>query len=161
MAVRNAVGINALLHFIYWDALPDMAELTGLNTKWASALMSQHLLAASDRYCLDRLTLICEARLCEDVAINTVATTLAPAEQHHCFQLKSVCLKFVAMPENLRAVMQTDGFEYLKESCPSVLTELLEFVARINEHSLMASKHGNEVLLDGSDVHGRRVKQRL
>lgn len=57
--------------------------------------------------------------------------------------------------------MQTDGFEYLKESCPSVLTELLEFVARINEHSLMASKHGNEVLLDGSDVHGRRVKQRL
>lgn len=94
--------LQALLHFIYWDALPDMAELTGLNTKWASALMSQHLLAASDRYCLDRLRLICEARLCEDVAINTVATTLALAEQHHCFQLKSVCLKFVAMPENLR-----------------------------------------------------------
>ncbi|KAH7838490.1 hypothetical protein Vadar_027205 [Vaccinium darrowii] len=152
---------KALLHFIYWDALPDMAELTGVNSKWASSLMSQHLLAASDRYCLDRLRLICEAKLCEDVAINTVATTLALAEQHHCFQLKSVCLKFVAMPENLRAVMQTDGFEYLKESCPSVLTELLEYVARISEHSLMASKLGNEVLLDGSDVHGRRVKQRL
>lgn len=59
------------------------------------------------------------------------------------------------------AVMQTDGFEYLKESCPSVLTELLEYVARISEHSLMASKLGNEVLLDGTDVHGRRVKQRL
>lgn len=152
---------KALLHFIYWDALPDMAELTGVNSKWASSLMSQHLLAASDRYCLDRLRLICEAKLCEDVAINTVATTLALAEQHHCFQLKSVCLKFVAMPENLRAVMQTDGFEYLKESCPSVLTELLEYVARISEHSLMASKLGNEVLLDGTDVHGRRVKQRL
>ena len=81
--------------------MPDMADLSGLNSKWASTLMSQHLLAASDRYGLDRLRLLCEVNLCEDVAINTVATTLALAEQHHCFQLKSVCLKFVALPENL------------------------------------------------------------
>lgn len=79
-----------------------MEELTGLNSKGASTLMAQHLLAAADRYGMDRLRLICEANLCEDVAINTVATTLALAEQHHCFQLKSVCLKFVALPENLR-----------------------------------------------------------
>jgi speckle-type POZ protein len=59
------------------------------------------------------------------------------------------------------AVMQTDGFEYLKESCPSVLTELLEYVARVNEHSVIACRHGNEAILDGSDVNGRRVKQRL
>ncbi|MBA0795498.1 hypothetical protein Gohar_006357, partial [Gossypium harknessii] len=98
----EAPVFKALLHFIYWDSLPDMQELTGLNSKWASALMSQHLLAAADRYGLDRLRLICEANLCEDVTINTVATTLALAEQHHCFQLKAVCLKFVAMPENLR-----------------------------------------------------------
>lgn len=94
--------LQALLHFIYWDSLPDMEELTGLNSKWASTLMAQHLLAAADRYGLDRLRLLCESNLCEDVAINTVATTLALAEQHHCFQLKAVCLKFVAMPENLR-----------------------------------------------------------
>ncbi|GFP82016.1 BTB/POZ and math domain-containing protein 2 [Phtheirospermum japonicum] len=151
----------ALLHFIYWDTLPDMEELTGLNSKWASTLMSQHLLAAADRYGLDRLRLLCEANLCEDVAINTVATTLALAEQHHCFQLKAVCLKFVASPENLRAVMQTDGFEYLKESCPHVLTELLEYVARITEHSIAVGKQGTEGILDGTDVNGRRVKQRL
>lgn len=90
---------------MYWDVLPDMEELTGLNTKWASTLMSQHLLAAADCYGLDRLRLLCEANLCEEVAINTVATTLALAEQHHCFQLKSVCLKFVAMPENLRGAL--------------------------------------------------------
>ncbi|MBA0852969.1 hypothetical protein Goshw_011986 [Gossypium schwendimanii] len=210
----EAPVFKALLHFIYWDSLPDMQELTGLNSKWASALMSQHLLAAADRYGLDRLRLICEANLCEDVTINTVATTLALAEQHHCFQLKAVCLKFVAMPENLRGgsffalifiyinvdnsqgslflnmkslklrtahhdekpglnqpvqlgavgpstVMQTDGFEYLKESCPSVLTELLEHVAKVNEHSVIVCRHGNEAILDGSDANGRRVKQRL
>ena len=94
--------LQALLHFMYWDVLPDMEELTGLNMKWASTLMAQHLLAAADRYGLERLRLLCEAKLCEEVAINTVATTLALAEQHHCFQLKAVCLKFVALPENLR-----------------------------------------------------------
>ncbi|KAH9785987.1 BTB/POZ and MATH domain-containing protein 2 [Citrus sinensis] len=158
----EAPVFKALLHFIYWDSLPDMEELTGMSSKWASTLMSQHLLAAADRYGLERLRLLCEANLCEDVAINTVATTLALAEQHHCFQLKSVCLKFVAMPENLRgAVMQTDGFEYLKESCPSLLTELLEYVAKVSEHSVVVCRHGNEAILDGSDVNGRRVKQRL
>lgn len=64
--------------------------------------MAQHLLAAADRYALERLKSLCEVKLCEDVAINTVATTLALAEQHHCFQLKAVCLKFTALPENLR-----------------------------------------------------------
>ncbi|KAF7818287.1 BTB/POZ and MATH domain-containing protein 2 [Senna tora] len=157
----EAPVFKALLHFIYWDSLPDLQELTGLNSKWATTLMAQHLLAAADRYGLERLRLMCEASLCEDVAINTVATTLALAEQHHCFQLKAVCLKFIAMPENLRAVMQTDGFEYLKESCPSVLTELLEYVARFTEHSDFMSKHRVEAILDGSDINGRRVKQRL
>lgn len=158
----EAPVFKALLHFTYWDALPDMQELVGMNSKWASTMMAQHLLAAADRYGLDRLRLLCENKLCEDVAINTVATTLALAEQHHCFQLKAVCLKFVALPENLKAVMQTDGFDYLKQSCPSVLTELLEYVARIGEHSVIVCGHGNEnILLDGSDVNGRRVKQRI
>lgn len=152
---------KALLHFMYWDSFPDMEELTGMNTKWATTLMTQHLLAASDRYGLDRLRILCESNLCHDVAINTVATTLALAEQHHCHQLKAVCLKFVASTENLRAVMQTDGFDYLKESCPDVLTELLEYVARVSEHSPAISKRINNVIPDGVDVHGRRVKQRL
>ncbi|XP_051118572.1 BTB/POZ and MATH domain-containing protein 2-like [Andrographis paniculata] len=155
----EAPVFKALLHFIYWDMLPDMKELTGLNSMWASTLMSQHLLAAADRYGLDRLRLLCEASLCEDVSTSTVATTLALAEQHHCFQLKSVCLKFIAQPENLRDVMQTDGFEYLKESCPQVLTELLEYVARVSEHSIPVGIESG--IPDGSDANGRRVKQRL
>ncbi|XP_062086215.1 BTB/POZ and MATH domain-containing protein 2-like [Humulus lupulus] len=155
----EAPVFKALLHFIYWDSLPDLEELTGMNSKWASTLMAQHLLAAADRYGLERLRLLCEASLCEHVAINTVATTLALAEQHHCFQLKSVCLKFVSLPENLGAVMQTDGFDYLKESCPSVITDLLQYVA--SEHHSTVFRLGNEAILDGSDINGRRVKQRL
>uniref|UniRef100_A0A1D1XMP4 BTB/POZ and MATH domain-containing protein 2 n=1 Tax=Anthurium amnicola TaxID=1678845 RepID=A0A1D1XMP4_9ARAE len=151
---------KALLHFIYWDSLPDMEELTGLSAKCASTLMSQHLLVAADRYAIERLRLLCEANLFEDVAINTVATTLALAEQHHSFQLKEKCLQFIASPENLRAVMQTDGFEYLEASCPALVMELLEAVAKAREHSVIGCAHSN-VPLDGSDANGRRVKQRV
>ncbi|CAN7140728.1 unnamed protein product, partial [Brassica rapa subsp. narinosa] len=152
---------KVLLHFIYWDELPDMQELMGTDSKSASTLVAQHLLAAADRYALERLKVICESRLCEGITINTVATTLALAEQHHCFQLKAVCLKFVSLPANLKAVMQTDGFDYLKKSCPSLLTELLKYVARLGEHSVSASGYRKEMFADGCDANGRRVKQRL
>ncbi|KFK26137.1 hypothetical protein AALP_AA8G208400 [Arabis alpina] len=152
---------KVLLHFIYWDELPDMQELMGTDSKSGSTLVAQHLLAAADCYALERLKAICESKLCEGIAINTVATTLALAEQHHCFQLKAVCLKFVALPANLKAVMQTDGFDYLKKSCPTLLTELLEYVARLSEHSVVASGQQKEIFADGCDVNGRRVKQRL
>ncbi|XP_038723497.1 BTB/POZ and MATH domain-containing protein 2-like isoform X2 [Tripterygium wilfordii] len=156
----EAPVFKALLHFIYWDALPDMEELVGHNSKGACTLIAQHLLAAADRYALERLRLICEAKLCEDVAINTVATTLALAEQHQCYQLKAVCLKYIATPENLKAVMQTDGFRHLKDSCPSVLTELLQYVARVGEHSATVGS-GKDSFLDGCDMNDRRVKQRF
>ncbi|KAE8703031.1 BTB/POZ and MATH domain-containing protein 2 [Hibiscus syriacus] len=160
----EAPVFKALLHFIYWDNLPDMHELVGSTSKWASTLVAQHLLAAADRYALERMRLFCEAKLCEGVAINTVATTLALAEHHNCLHLKAICLKFVALPENLKAVMQTDGFEYLKESCPGVLTELLQYVARIGEHSVIACgyrRRKEAPPLDGTDVNVRRVKPRL
>ena len=69
-------------------------------------------------------------------------------------------LKYVSFP-GFPAVMQTDGFEYLTESCPAVLTELLEYVGNITAHSAIASRRANELLLDGSDINGRRMKQRL
>ncbi|XP_037482121.1 BTB/POZ and MATH domain-containing protein 1-like [Triticum dicoccoides] len=156
----EAPVFKALLHFMYWDELPNIEELTGLNTTWVSTLMAQHLLAAADRYALERLKLLSELKLCEDVAINTVANTLALAEQHHCHQLKTVCLKFVASPENLKAVMQTEGFDYLQQSCPSLLTELLEYVAKVGDHAVPPCLYSNEVL-DGGDANGRRVKPRL
>ncbi|CAN6452809.1 unnamed protein product [Victoria cruziana] len=105
----QAPVFKALLHFIYWDSLPNMEEL-GVESQCASTLMAQHLLAAADRYGIERLRRLCEAMLCEKVCINTVATTLALAEQHHCIQLKEVCLKFIAMPTNLKGNQHVDFF---------------------------------------------------
>ncbi|CAM6101951.1 unnamed protein product [Calypogeia fissa] len=155
----EAPVFKAMLHFIYRDVLPDTAEVTGSSSS-SSTLMAQHLLAAADRYGLDRLRLLCESKLCEDVSTDTVATTLALAEQHHASQLKSVCLKFAA--SNLAAVMQSDGFEYLKDSCPSLQSELLRTVAGVDEEGGSFSR--NRIVWgqfsDGTDANGRRVKQR-
>uniref|UniRef100_A0A0D6QRG7 BTB domain-containing protein n=1 Tax=Araucaria cunninghamii TaxID=56994 RepID=A0A0D6QRG7_ARACU len=159
----EAPVFKAMLHFIYWDTLPDTHELTGSTSTSASTLMAQHLLAAADRYGLERLRLLCEAKLCDEVTTDTVATTLALAEQHHSSQLKSVCLKFAAAHENLGAVMQTEGFEYLQESCPSLLSELLETIAGVEEDPLIVNKKrssGWMQVADGSDANGRRVRQR-
>ena len=40
--------------------------------------------------------------------------------------------------------MQIDGFEYLKGKLPYLLTEFLEYVARVSEQSVILYWHGNE-----------------
>ena len=42
------------------------------------------------------------------------------------------------------AMMQTDGFEYLKENCPTILIEILEYVARVGELSVIQHGRGSE-----------------
>lgn len=95
---------QAMLLFIYTDKLPDVDEVESTVTMCSSTVMVQHLLAAADLYNLDRLKLLCESELCKAINIDTVATILALAEQHHCPQLKDICLKFTANPANLGGV---------------------------------------------------------
>nr|CAD1826015.1 unnamed protein product [Ananas comosus var. bracteatus] len=70
--------------------------------------------------------------------IDTVANTLALAEQHQCGRLKAVCLDFVAAPRVLAAVIETGGFEHLRISCPLVMKELLKKIT-----SMTASPYPN------------------
>ncbi|KAF7110898.1 hypothetical protein CFC21_110965, partial [Triticum aestivum] len=113
---------KALLHFIYTDSLPAMDE-------GGAAEIAQHLLVAADRYDMERLKLICEGKLCDHICKSTVATTLALAEQHGCGALKKACFKFLMSPGNLKVVMESDGYEHLRSSCPSVLDELVAKLA--------------------------------
>ncbi|GKA57416.1 BTB/POZ and MATH domain-containing protein 3 isoform X2, partial [Tanacetum coccineum] len=87
---------KAMLMFIYSDTLPDSEELSSSMSMCTSTNMIQHLLAAADRFGLDRLKQLCEAQLCEEVNADTVAATLSLADQHRCSQLKAICLKFAA-----------------------------------------------------------------
>ncbi|KAF8397419.1 hypothetical protein HHK36_016335 [Tetracentron sinense] len=165
---------KAMLVFMYSDELPDVNEHSGSISTCTSTIMVQHLLAAADRFDLDRLKLLCEAKLCDEVTADTVATTLALAEQHHCSQLKTVCLKFAAAPGNLGVVMQSEGFKYLEESCPSLLSELLQTIAVVDENSSLllsrkrsgSNNFGLNLAADlaavaSVDPNGRHMRRRL
>lgn len=90
-----------MLLFIYADTLPKVSDITDSPSLCTSTIMIQHLLAAADRYDLERLKLLCESKLIDEISPVTVAATLALAEQYRCEQLKVACLEFVATPENL------------------------------------------------------------
>ncbi|VVA12525.1 PREDICTED: BTB/POZ [Prunus dulcis] len=166
---------KAMLLFIYTDKLPDVHEVMGSSPLCTFTVMVQHLLAAADLYNLERLKVLCESKLCEEITTETVATTLALAEQHHCPQLKAVCLKFAANPANLGAVMQSDGYKHLEESCPSMLLELLETFAAVDESSSLLSSRkrsgssiygldlpadGGGAVAESANPNGRRVRRR-
>ncbi|XP_048540107.1 BTB/POZ and MATH domain-containing protein 1-like [Triticum urartu] len=85
----EAAVFKAMLHFIYTDEAPELDQEKGAVTA-----MAQHLLAAADRYALDRLKLICQVKLSRGISVHTAATTLASAEQHNCSQLKAKCVEF-------------------------------------------------------------------
>ncbi|TYJ11132.1 hypothetical protein E1A91_A11G253800v1 [Gossypium mustelinum] len=153
---------KALLHFIYRDSLIDDEEFGGTSSSSmpsVSDALAAKLLAAADKYDLPRLRLMCESVLCKDISVNSVANILALADRHHAMDLKSVCLKFAA--ENLVAVMRSDGFEYLKENCPSLQSELLKTVAGCEEEFSGGGKSRSvwAHLSDGGDTINRSVRQ--
>lgn len=142
---------KAMLQFIYADRLPSLDEIADSSSMCTSTIMMQHLLAAADRFDLGRLKQLCEAKLCEEVTTDTVATTLSLAEQHRCLQLKTICLKFASV--NLGVVMQSEGFKHLEESCPSLLSELLETLALEDEKpSIIQSKKRSGSSIFGMDL---------
>uniref|UniRef100_A0A0A9FVT4 BTB domain-containing protein n=1 Tax=Arundo donax TaxID=35708 RepID=A0A0A9FVT4_ARUDO len=111
---------KALLHFIYTDSLPAVDDIEGDDR----SEMIRHLLVAADRYAMDRLKLVCQSTLCEGLDMQTVVTTLALADQHHCNMLKDACIEFISSSA-IEDIMATQGFVDLKRNCPSVLVDAL------------------------------------
>jgi len=130
----KAVVFKALLHFVYTDSLPeiehdddnDYDEEGDVDDKIA---VVQHLLVAADRYGLDRLKLLSEHKLCSSIDTSNVGTVLALADQHGCNGLRKACFKFLMSGSNLKAAAETDVFQQLGDSGPSILNELLAEVA--------------------------------
>jgi speckle-type POZ protein len=68
---------------------------------------------------------MCENRLCSHIDLKTVATTMSLAERHGCSSLKEACVKFTMYRGNLKSLMKTADFEYLRRSCPALVNEFL------------------------------------
>lgn len=154
---------KAMLHFIYRDSLveEELEDTSSSSILSVTDTLTAKLLAAADRYDLTRLRQVCESHLCKDISVNSVSRTLALADCYRATELKAVCLRFAA--ENLAAVMQSDGFEYLKENCPSLQSELLKTVAGCEDDCSSGGGKSRSVwaqLSDGGDTNGRRLRQR-
>ncbi|KAF0900521.1 hypothetical protein E2562_032117 [Oryza meyeriana var. granulata] len=92
--------------------------------------MILHLLEAADRYDVERLKLICELMLCKSLTVDTVAATLAMADQHHCQKLKEACVEFLATSKKMEGVLESQGYRKIKLSCPSFMVDLWEIIGR-------------------------------
>jgi len=92
--------------------------------------MIKHLLVAADRYAMDRMKLLCASVLVENLRVDTVATTLAFADQHNCKSLRDICIEFMASSDMMRDVVATQGYANLKRTCPSVIVDVLEKTSR-------------------------------
>ncbi|CAL5425614.1 unnamed protein product [Camellia sinensis] len=156
---------KAMLHFIYRDALveDELVASSSSSTSSISETLTAKLLAAADKYDLGRLRRLCESHLCKYISVNSVAKVLALADRFHATELKAVCLRFAA--ENLAddPVMRSDGFEYLKENCPSLQSELLKTLAGCEDDCSSGGGKSRSVwaqLSDGGDTNSRRVRQR-
>jgi speckle-type POZ protein len=119
---------KALLHFMYTDALPPSKteEEEEEQQGGVEVAMAQGLLAAAHRYKLERLKLICEEMLCQSIDLDTVAGILAVAEQLGCGALKAACVEFLSLPGNLKAAMETQGYEKIKANCPIMIELILK-----------------------------------
>ncbi|KAI7744751.1 hypothetical protein M8C21_016886, partial [Ambrosia artemisiifolia] len=150
----------AMLYFIYRDELneDELATSSACSESYLVDTLLAKLLAAADEYDLCRLKRVCESSICKDISVNSVGRILALADTYHAMELKAICLRFAS--ENLAAVMQSDGFEYLKANHPSLQSEILKTVASCEED--YSSGGGGKTqsvcaqLSDGEDTNSRR-----
>ncbi|XP_044983563.1 BTB/POZ and MATH domain-containing protein 2-like [Hordeum vulgare subsp. vulgare] len=125
-----------LLHFIYTDSMPaavmDDDDFLDEDDKKE---VTKHLLVAADRYGMIRLKLMCESILCKHLDAESIATTLALANQHTCSGLQDACIRFLASSSTkiLDDVVASRGYNQLKRSCPDTVMEMWEKASRLRK----------------------------
>ncbi|CAL5005173.1 unnamed protein product [Urochloa decumbens] len=108
-----------VLRFMYTDVFPGDDELGDSPSD-----MLQNLLAAADRYALNRLKLICARKLWDNMSVDTVADALACAEMYNCPELKDKCIDFIVAENNFKKAVLTESFMQLGQNFPSIIAEV-------------------------------------
>ncbi|KAL6655732.1 hypothetical protein ACP70R_006558 [Stipagrostis hirtigluma subsp. patula] len=124
----KASTFGYMLYFMYHNVLPRTAPS---STDAASVMVEfQDLFIAADRYGLDMLKQMCEDVLCACIAKDTVIAALEFTEEQTCPGLKSRCLDFLAVADNLKEVAATEEYIRLMYTLPSLLMEVQDRMKR-------------------------------
>ncbi|TVU42635.1 hypothetical protein EJB05_09054, partial [Eragrostis curvula] len=113
---------EALLRFIYTGSLLAMDHLD--RDEYHNMIC--HLLAAADRYAVDRLKLMCESILSKDLHVDNVATTFALADQHNCNKLKEACIDFIISSNQMKDVVASLDYRKFERTLHDLIVDALE-----------------------------------
>ncbi|CAM4731796.1 unnamed protein product [Leuciscus chuanchicus] len=86
-----------MMVFIYTGKAPNLEK------------MADNLLAAADKYALERLKVLCEEALCNSLSVENVADILILADLHSAEQLKAQAIDFINRCSVLRQLGCKDG----------------------------------------------------
>lgn len=120
---KNRVEINdvepevfkEMMCFIYTGKAPNLDK------------MADDLLAAADKYALERLKVMCEDALCSNLSVENAAEILILADLHSADQLKTQAVDFI----NYHAsdVLETSGWKSMVVSHPHLVAEAYRSLA--------------------------------
>lgn len=106
-----------LLYFIYTDKSPNIHK------------MPIGLLAAAEKYHIDRLKNLCEDIISSSVTIDDAAEMIVFADTHNAGQLKKNMIDFIQ--GHLCDVVQTEGYKKFKQTHGHLFAEVLENIAGV------------------------------
>ncbi|CAG0901627.1 unnamed protein product [Darwinula stevensoni] len=107
--------LQEMLRFVYTGKSPNLDKL------------ADELLAAADKYALERLKIMCEEALSQSLSIENAADVLILADLHSADQLKSQAIEFI----NTHAtdVMETKGWKSMIGRHPHLIAEAFRALA--------------------------------
>lgn len=107
--------MKEILRFIYTGKAPNLEK------------MADDLLAAADKYALERLKVMCEEALCSNLVIDNVAEILVLADLHSADQLKGVAIDYIN--SHATDVMETSGWKTMVQSHPNLVADAFRALA--------------------------------
>lgn len=113
----SPIIFKKMLNFIYTDRIISL-EVDQI----------EELLAAADRYQLERLKIICERKLCQFITVTNVCSILVRADMHGSGYLKEKCLEFIN--HNCLQVTETESWNLLAEEHPRLLVSAYKSLAK-------------------------------
>ncbi|XP_057649838.1 speckle-type POZ protein-like [Chionomys nivalis] len=106
---------KAMMDFIYTGKEPVLYNI------------ADAVLAAADKYSLERLKVMCESALCRDLSVKNAAYTLVLADLHSTRQLKTQVLNFITA--HASEVSQTASWKLRVDSRPHLVAEAYSSLA--------------------------------
>ncbi|XP_047918748.1 speckle-type POZ protein-like isoform X1 [Anser cygnoides] len=126
---KNRVEINdvdpevfkEMMRFIYTGKAPNLEK------------MADNLLAAADKYALERLKVMCEEALCSNLSVENVADILILADLHSAEQLKAQAIDFINRCSVLRQLGCKDGKNWNSNQATDIM-ETAGWKSMIHSH---------------------------